>query len=117
MPTSKLTIPTITGTHTGIEEGHLGTGMVGAGLELGVGLGVTAGLRRLLILVKMKGLAYRKQTTAHYKMCQRIFLQLCPNILKIQPQRPTLQFRDYGDADELRKMETQNFQYEIYKTL
>lgn len=72
MPASKLTIPTITGTHTGIEEGHLGR-MVGAGLELVVAVTVvvvvpgatvvvvTGGLGRLLILVKMKGLASEGQ--------------------------------------------------------
>lgn len=71
MPASKLTIPTITGTHTGMEEEHLGTRTVGAGLELvlvvvvvsEIGVSVveviTGGLGRLLILVRMKGLAYR----------------------------------------------------------
>lgn len=64
MPASKLTIPTITGTHTGIEEEHLGT-WVGAGLGLVVVVVVvvfTGALCRLLILVKMKGLAYWKHS-------------------------------------------------------
>lgn len=67
MPASKLTFPTTTGTHTGMEGGHLGTAMVGVRLELVVGcvLGavvvtVTGGVGRLLILVKMNGLAYGK---------------------------------------------------------
>lgn len=64
MPASKLTIPTITGIHTGIEKGHLSEGMVGAGVDMVVYvtvaavvvLVVTGRLGRLLILVKMKGL-------------------------------------------------------------
>lgn len=53
MPTSKLATPATTGTHTGKEGGHSITG-------LGV---VTGGLGRLLMLVKMKGLTYRKRDT------------------------------------------------------
>ena len=69
MPTSKQTIPTVTGTHTAMEEEQVGTKVVGVGLvlvlvvsEIGVSVVVviTGGLGRLLILVKMKGLAYRK---------------------------------------------------------
>lgn len=95
MPASKLTIATITGTHTGKEEGHLGTGraVIGQGLVVVVVVMFAGALGRLLILVKMKGLAYRKHSRNEELICERI---VYPNILKIQPQRSTLQFRDYG---------------------
>lgn len=67
---SKLEIPTITGTHTDTDKGHSGTRRVGAMLlvesETGdsvvkvVVVVVVSGRLRLLTLVKMKGLAYRK---------------------------------------------------------
>lgn len=66
IPVSKLTIPTITGTHTGMEGEHLGTGTVGSAPEPVVvvsGAAVvmaTGGFGRLLILVKMKGLDYNE---------------------------------------------------------
>lgn len=54
MPAKKLTIPTTAGTHTGrVEEGHLGKSMV---VSVGAVV-VTGGAGRLLVLVKMKGLA------------------------------------------------------------
>lgn len=63
IPASKLIVPTTTGTHTGMDEGHLGTGLDVLGVVVVPVVGatvVTEGLWRLLILVKMKGCAYRK---------------------------------------------------------
>lgn len=65
MPPRKVTNETTTGTHSGIENGHKGTRSVGSGLEVlvepetgaAVVVVITGGLGRLLIFVKMKGLA------------------------------------------------------------
>ena len=62
--------------HTGGEEEHLGTKVVVAGLVTmvsveavvtGATVVVTGGLGRLLIFVKMKGLAYRKHKIANLR--------------------------------------------------
>lgn len=67
MPPRKVPNPTTTGVHTGTEGGQLSSGEVGAvvmasetGALVVVVVFVSGTFGRLFILVKMKGLTYRK---------------------------------------------------------